>query len=327
MYARKDIGTAAQKVKVWRCYAESSLQLGVSGENCVDDCGNMKSCFGAVVGASPAHLTNTAALEAVINSNKKTDCSMEQEGTEPTAPETSDIKTPTPQSLQDILDESCQSSGEEACTVKKLTHYCGVKMYARKDIGTAAQKVKVWRCYAESSLQLGVSGENCVDDCGNMKSCFGAVVGASPAHLTNTAALEAVINSNKKTNCSMEQEGTEPTAPETSDIKKVLDARCMAKFAKECLQNEAYCVYGVARKNQSWRCYPRNRLSSTGMSSSCVDDCGNTAYCAGELPAAGSTSTEAEELQGVIDGLKAGFCIMHVGSSNSISMLFAFFQD
>nr|UUZ29859.1 microneme protein 3 [Eimeria magna] len=120
----------------------------------------------------------------------------------------------TSMSLQEMLDDKCRVFGEEACTDKKLTHYCGVKMYARKDMGTASQKNKVWRCYAEFALHMDVSGENCVDDCGNMKSCFGAVVGSSTAHLTNTAALEALITSNKKTDCSTEEPAVEDVAVE-----------------------------------------------------------------------------------------------------------------
>ncbi|KAL8448673.1 hypothetical protein Emed_003582 [Eimeria media] len=340
MYARKDIGTASQKNKVWRCYTETSLQMDVSGENCVDDCGNMVSCLGAVVGSSKHHMTSTA-LDNLIASNKKTNCGNEEPVIEdvvadvapqepvapqqPVAPEEPSSSTPTPTSLQDMLDDKCRVFGEEACTVKKLTHYCGVKMYARKDIGTASQKNKVWRCYADFALHMDVSGENCVDDCGNMKSCMGAVVGASSAHLTNTAALEAVIKSNKKTNCSTEQEVTDMNAPETRDIKipetgklqKVLDSRCLAKFAKMCSQNDAYCVYGVARKSGTWKCYPHNQLTSTGMSSTCVDDCGDATYCAGELPSNGANVIDASDLQDVVKELKAGFCLMRVGPSNS----------
>ncbi|KAL8450507.1 hypothetical protein Emag_003136 [Eimeria magna] len=327
MYARKDIGTAGQKNKAWRCYAESSLNMDVAGENCVDDCGNMKSCFGAVVGSSTAHLTNTAALEALITSNKKTSCDTEEpvveNVVEDVASEEPSSSTSTPMSLQEMLDDKCRVFGEEACTDKKLTHYCGVKMYARKDMGTASQKNKVWRCYADFALHMDVSGENCVDDCGNMKSCFGAVVGSSTAHLTNTAALEALITSNKKTDCSTELEVTDMNAPETRDIKipetgklqKVLDSRCLVKFAKMCSQSEAYCEYAVARKSGSWRCYPHSQLMSTGMSSSCVDDCGNTIQCAGELPGNGANIIEADDLQDVVNEFKAGFCLMSVGPS------------
>nr|QIS60153.1 microneme protein 1 [Eimeria stiedai] len=113
--------------------------------------------------------------------------------------------------------------------------------------------------------------------------------------------------------------------PEAGRLQKVLDARCLAKFAKMCSQNDAFCVYAVARKSGSWMCYPLSQLTLTGMSDSCVDDCGNTIPCEGELPENGSNILEAAELTEVVKDLKSGFCMMGVGPQNSAlarSMLF-----
>nr|QIS60154.1 microneme protein 3 [Eimeria stiedai] len=225
MYARKDLGTASQQAKVWRCYAETSLHMDVSGENCVDDCGNMKSCLGAVVGSSTAHLSYTAQLEALIDENRKTDCSTEEPVVEELTVEEARSSTSSPESLQDILDEKCRVDGEEACNSMNLVDFCGAEVYARKDLGTASQQVKAWRCYTRSALNMKMSGENCVDDCGNMKSCLGVVMGTSTSHMTRVAQLEALIADNRKTDCSTEQEVTENRAPETRDIKVSLISR------------------------------------------------------------------------------------------------------
>ncbi len=118
----------------------------------------------------------------------------------------------TPATLQEVLDAQCEVWGSDACK-SGSAHYCNVQMYARYDIGTSSQKTRSWRCYSEFALSFDVSGEGCVDNCGEMTTCLGSVVGSSSAHLSRDAELQKLVDANKEAYCTKDSEGTTTEAP------------------------------------------------------------------------------------------------------------------
>lgn len=108
------------------------------------------------------------------------------------APTDSPTSAPTFQPLQDKLDQ-----------------YCGSGKYARRDLGdyrnqpsNAGQTGMFWRCYSASALDFATTGtENCVDNCGLLTSCTGAVPGltGSVSHNTRNSEIEQIIATEKDT--------------------------------------------------------------------------------------------------------------------------------
>ncbi|CDJ60949.1 microneme protein, putative, partial [Eimeria maxima] len=204
LYARHDVGNASQKGREWRCFAQDALDFDMSGDGCVDNCGNLISCRGAVNGTSSKHLSRGNEISSVILGDKE-----EEEAVE--APDATTPPSMPPSKLQGALDGFCAEEGRRACG-QGLNAYCNADMFARFDVGTASQQNKEWRCYVKESLDFGMSGEGCVDDCGNFTSCLGAVNGASTTHLTRDAGLRSALAANKDEFCK-----TESDAPETSE--------------------------------------------------------------------------------------------------------------
>ncbi|CDJ70246.1 microneme protein, putative [Eimeria necatrix] len=347
VYARYDKGSSSQQTKAWRCYAEKELDFSKPGDGCVDDCGNITSCRGSVSGYSTSHLTRPSELQAVIDSDKSNYCSEESEqqpsqATPPSeipegAPEESETEDSSgtqavPEALQHALDAFCAEEGKQACS-NGLTAYCNTEMYARKDVGTTTQKAKEWRCYAASEIDFAISADVCADNCGNLTSCSGSVNGSSTSHLTRAPQIENLIKTEKEVYCnemgvSDEQTERPPESgtPPSSDsqnpqsdaevpggdcLQHVLDARCIAAFAKLCVTDDSMCEVAVARKvGINWGCYPQSALDLSQSGEGCVDACGNAVICRGTPTGTAPSGAEDVRLDELVNELKGATCKM-----------------
>ncbi|CDJ47617.1 microneme protein, putative [Eimeria brunetti] len=341
MFARRDIGSSRQKTREWRCYAKLSLDFGMSGEGCVDDCGNLITCAGAVNGSSVTHLSRNTPVEAAIKVQKAKFCESSQETPETSGEEDSAAvpeATPEPSEplsrLQASLDQLCAEEGKIACK-SGLADFCDASMFARHDVGNTDQMTKEWRCYAKDALNFGISGDGCVDDCGNLIACIGAVSGNSITHLSRGEKIEGFIQAEKAEGCTQEgsQESNDSSAPEGSEerpgsdvansvkvppkvpgaghLQQILDTRCMATIVQLCVADDRMCQYGVARKvGSTWKCYPYGALDDSQSSDACVEDCGSAIPCPG-TPKAGETNhIEVPDLNALVEELTEATCKM-----------------
>ncbi|CDJ58782.1 hypothetical protein EMWEY_00017850, partial [Eimeria maxima] len=310
---------------------QDALDFDMSGDGCVDNCGNLISCRGAVNGTSSKHLSRGNEISSVILGDKELYCTE--------SPDSLDsVENPALSKLQGALDGFCAEEGRRACG-QGLNAYCNADMFARFDVGTASQQNKEWRCYVKESLDFGMSGEGCVDDCGNVTSCLGAVNGTSTTHLTRDAQVRELIQKKKSVGCTQQGEtgseapapgrepevpagvpGTEtagkglkvpPRVPGTGHLQHVLDSQCMVEVAKLCIADESKCDYAVARRVGSrWDCYLYGALDDSHSTDACTDDCGNAITCPG-VPKAGDTSvTENSDLNAMAQQFSEATCKM-----------------
>ena len=338
MFARHDVGTGSQRNREWRCYARESLDFGISGDGCVDDCGNATPCPGAVNGTSTTHLSRDAQVGSAINANKDEFCGRASES--PAAPEESvEVQETTappssgPSQLQEVLDNLCAEEGRRACQ-GGLSAYCEADMFARHDVGTEQQRTREWRCYAQPSLDFDISGDGCVDDCGNITSCLGAVNGTSTAHLSRNAQVASAIDANKGEFCgrtsespaasekeeSVEVQGTTTTPPSGPlRMQHFVDEFCLEEAKRACQNGlSAYCDATVIarhdvgteqQRTKEWRCYVIDSLDFDLSGDGCVDDCGNIISCHGAVNGTSTTHlTRDDAVNTAIDSKLDEFC-------------------
>ncbi|CDI84978.1 microneme protein, putative [Eimeria praecox] len=315
MFARRDIGLSSQQSREWRCYVQGSLNFGKSGDGCVDDCGNLISCSGAVDGSSSTHLSRNSQLESAIAANKVEFCNTGSE-----TPEASKEEEP--------------AEAPEATTEPP-------SLFARRDIGLSSQQSREWRCYVQGSLDFGISGDGCVDDCGNLVSCLGAVNGSSSVHLSRDSKAQEIIQKNKTDTCTQKEEGQEssgrptpvpgpegpegapkpdapskglkapPKVPGAGLLQDMIDSQCMAAIAKLCVSDDSMCQHAVARKSGSaWRCYPLSALDDSQSKDICIDDCGHALACPGVPKDGDASHIGTTDLTGLVKELREATCEM-----------------
>lgn len=88
------------------------------------------------------------------------------------------------------MDSICVQEFARACLVNP--HFC-VGAVARRDVGIDAAEGEAWRCYSTVELDFSAAKRSCVNDCGELIDCVGAVNGISREHLTATTELERLL--------------------------------------------------------------------------------------------------------------------------------------
>ncbi|KAL8273861.1 hypothetical protein Esti_002184 [Eimeria stiedai] len=104
-----------------------------------------------------------------------------------------------PDALQGILDSLCMEIFSRACQLNP--HFC-VDAVARHAGGREDEET-AWRCYSSKEVDFTVVGEGCVDNCGAMKECEGAILGSSLEHLSKTDEINAELDALSEPMCKM----------------------------------------------------------------------------------------------------------------------------
>ncbi|KAL8425712.1 hypothetical protein Efla_003090 [Eimeria flavescens] len=100
--------------------------------------------------------------------------------------------------LQSVMDGLCMEVFAKAC--KKNPHFC-VDAVARFSVGVDATEGVAWRCYSVEEIDYSLTKEGCVNGCGDMVSCPGAIAENSMEHLTRTEELERLLEGLREPMC------------------------------------------------------------------------------------------------------------------------------
>ncbi|CDJ70249.1 Microneme protein 13, related [Eimeria necatrix] len=106
-----------------------------------------------------------------------------------------------PSILHKAMDGLCLETFARACA--ENPHFC-VKAVARRGVGGSSQGEEAWRCYSVKELDFSLSKRACVDDCGDIIECQGAVSDNSLEHLSVTDRLVKLLEDTRHGTCKMQ---------------------------------------------------------------------------------------------------------------------------
>ncbi|CDI84977.1 hypothetical protein, conserved [Eimeria praecox] len=151
-----------------------------------------------------------------------------------------------PSILQKVMDASCQQAFARACLVNP--HFC-VSALARRDVGNKAADGEAWRCYSTVELDFTLTKESCVDDCGELIECKGAIKEYSLEHLSATQELEQLLLEVKEGMCKIHVRYTLDITSRNIDRTTELTYTSVVSLCKPTLGRSFYDPFCVQQIN------------------------------------------------------------------------------